>query len=68
MPRPTPLARLLASAALISAWLVALLVGWTLGGAVYLLLLTALAVFPWQSVRSRDPVGSRPQRRRNERS
>jgi hypothetical protein len=43
--------RLAAAFALLSAWLVLLLLGSPLGAAVYLLLLAALAVFPWRLLR-----------------
>ena len=43
--------RLAASFALLSAWLVLLLLGWAFGGAVYALLIAALAVFPWRELR-----------------
>lgn len=42
--------RLFASFALLSAWLVLLLLGWDLGGAVYLLLAAALVAFPWRAL------------------
>jgi hypothetical protein len=45
-------ARLAASFGLLSAWLVLLLLGWSAGGAVYLLLLAALALFPWRALRA----------------
>lgn len=37
------------SAAAVSLWLCALFVGWTLGGAVHLLLLVPLWIRPWRS-------------------
>lgn len=43
--------RLLLAAALLSAWLVLLFAGWALGGAVHLLLVATLAVFPWRELR-----------------
>jgi hypothetical protein len=46
-----PIGRLAAAFALLSAWLVLLLVGSPLGAAVYLLLVAALAVFPWRLLR-----------------
>ena len=46
--------RLAASVALLSAWLVLLLLGSPLGIAVYLLLVAALAVFPWRLLRFDD--------------
>ena len=45
---PGVLRAALACAAL-SAWLVLLFAGWTLGGAVYLLLVAALVLFPWRA-------------------
>jgi len=47
----SPTGRLIASAALLSSWLALLFVGWTFGGAVYLLLLASLALFPWKSLK-----------------
>ena len=47
----SPTQRLFVSAALISAWLVCLLIGWSLGGAIYLALLAGLAIFPWRLLR-----------------
>ena len=44
--------RLVASSALLSAWLFLLLIGWTFGGAVYLLLPASLVLFPWRALRS----------------
>jgi len=35
----------------LSAWLVLLMIGQNLGGAVYLLLVTALVLFPWHLLR-----------------
>ena len=46
--------RLLAAAALLSAWLVALLSGVALGGAIHLAAAAALAVFPWRAARGRQ--------------
>ena len=34
--------------AALSAWLGLLLIGWTLGGAIHLLLALALVLFPWR--------------------
>ena len=42
------MARLALSFGLLSAWLALLLLGWSLGGAVHLLLVGALALFPWR--------------------
>jgi len=44
-------ARLALSFGLLSAWLALLLLGWSFGGAVYLLLVAALATFPWRLLR-----------------
>lgn len=43
--------RLALAFGLLSAWLVLLLLGWSAGGAVYLLLAAALGVFPWRALR-----------------
>jgi hypothetical protein len=40
--------RLVASCALLSTWLVLLLLGYAAGGAVHLLLAASLAAFPWR--------------------
>ena len=42
--------RLFTSVALLSLWLALLLWGWALGGAVYLLLVAGLVLFPWRSL------------------
>jgi hypothetical protein len=42
---------LLASVAL-SAWLILLLTGWTLGGGVHLILVGACVAFPWREMRA----------------
>lgn len=42
------MARLLLAASAFSAWLVLLFTGWSFGGAVHLLLLAALLLFPWR--------------------
>ena len=47
----TDLSRVAVSLALLSAWLVLLLLGSPLGAAVYGLLLAALVVFPWRLLR-----------------
>jgi len=52
--------RLALSVALLSAWLALLMLGWSAGGAVYLLLVAALAVFPWRALNAR-PEGARPE-------
>jgi hypothetical protein len=43
--------RLLAAAALLGAWLVLLLSGVALGGAIHLVAVAALVVFPWGAAR-----------------
>jgi len=43
--------RLVLSVAAISAWLALLVMGWSAGGAVYLLLVAGLALFPWRVLR-----------------
>ena len=45
--------RLAGAFGLLSAWLALLLLGWGLGGAVYLLLVAALVVFPWRLLSGR---------------
>ena len=45
------LQRNLLASVLISGWLVFLLVGWALGGAIHLALVGALLVFPWRELR-----------------
>jgi hypothetical protein len=45
------LQRTLFAAVLISGWLVCLLVGWALGGAIHLALVGALLAFPWRQLR-----------------
>lgn len=50
--------RLYLACALVSAWLVLLLVGIVFGGAVHLLLAAALAAFPWPAVRRSGDRGS----------
>jgi hypothetical protein len=45
------------SFALLSSWLVLLLAGWSLGGAVYLLLVAAVVVFPWRLVLEAGEAG-----------
>jgi hypothetical protein len=51
--------RVFVSLALFSGWLALLLLGSPLGIAVYGLLLAALVVFPWRSLRA-DGDGARP--------
>lgn len=43
---------MLLAAALLSAWLLALLVGWTLGGAIHLALVAGLFLLPWRQASS----------------
>ncbi len=47
----SPLARTFVAAGLVSGWLVMLLVGWSLGGAIHLALVAAVALFPWRELR-----------------
>ncbi len=49
--------RLLASAALGGAWLVPLLSGVALGGAIHLVAVAALVVFPWAALRAEREAG-----------
>lgn len=51
MPGPFP--RALISAGLLSLWLLFLMIGWTLGGAVYLLLVVSVVLFPWKETFAR---------------
>ncbi len=46
--------RLVASAACLSAWLMLLFSGYSLGGAAHLLLAAALALFPWRAISAPD--------------
>ena len=50
-------ARLAASFGMLSLWLALLLMGWTAGGAVYLLLAGAVVLFPWRLLRGVEPPG-----------
>ena len=45
------MARLTLSVAALSAWLILLLSGFVLGGAVHLLLAASLLLFPWREAR-----------------
>ena len=45
--------RLTLSVASLAAWLVLLMSGFALGGAIHLLLLASLALFPWREARRR---------------
>jgi len=47
---PTP--KLVISAVLFSAWMAMLLFGWIFGGAIHLLLLASVALFPWKVLKS----------------
>jgi hypothetical protein len=47
----SPTVRAAAALALVSTWVVALFSGVAAGGAVHLVLLAALAVFPWRVLR-----------------
>lgn len=57
---PASTLRLAAVALALSAWLVLLFSGVALGGAVHLLLLVALAAFPWRELRPVAPVEGEP--------
>ena len=52
--------RLLLSVGLVSAWLALLILGWSAGGAVYLLLVAGLAKFPWRELRGGDDSDTPP--------
>ena len=54
-----PTRKMLLSVGLLSLWLVLLMLGHTFGGAVYLLLIAALALFPWRALRSSPDQRSR---------
>ena len=45
--------RLTLSVVLLSAWLILLMSGFALGGAVHLLLVGSLVLFPWREARQR---------------
>lgn len=47
----SPLQRTFAAAVLFSVWMVCLLSGWTFGGAAYLALFGAVALFPWRALK-----------------
>jgi hypothetical protein len=47
--------RLALAFGLLSAWLFLLLIGWSFGGWVYLLLAASLAAFPWDQLREGGP-------------
>ncbi|HVT16025.1 MAG TPA: DUF5670 family protein [Thermoanaerobaculia bacterium] len=42
---------------LLSGWLALLFAGWSAGGAVHLLLVAALVLFPWRSLPGEAPNG-----------
>jgi len=44
--------KLVVSTILFSTWMSLLLFGWTFGGAVYLLLLACLVLFPWKALKA----------------
>jgi hypothetical protein len=46
-----PLARAVSALLLFSGWMALFFAGWTAGGALHLLLLAALALFPWGLLR-----------------
>ena len=48
MPRLSESARLAVVGGLLSGWLVLLMSGWIVGGAVHLLPVAAVALFPWR--------------------
>lgn len=52
------MARAALSVAALSAWLVLLFVGWTVGGAVYLLFAAAMVLFPWRAAMSTGARGT----------
>ena len=47
------MARLTLSVALLSAWLILLLSGFALGGAIHLLFVGSLVLFPWRQAREK---------------
>ena len=60
-PPLRPTVRAFGAALSFSLWMLLLLAGWALGGAVHLLLAPALGLFPWRSVQRRSRVaGSDP--------
>lgn len=52
--RDRPTLRTALALAALSAWLVLLFSGWTAAGAVHLLLVVAVALFPWRAAVARD--------------
>jgi hypothetical protein len=57
---PASTRRLAGVALALSAWLLLLFSGVALGGAVHLLLLVALAAFPWRELRPVTPAAGGP--------
>ena len=53
MSRLSPTLRIALSAVALSSWIVLLFAGYTLGGAVHLLLAAGLVLFPWRLLRER---------------
>lgn len=51
LPPASPTVRAALSLAGLSAWVVALFVGWAGAGAVHLLLVAAVLLFPWRAAR-----------------
>jgi hypothetical protein len=52
----SPLARAALALASVSAWLTLLLAGRTAGGAIHLLLLAGLLLFPWRALAAQHPL------------
>ena len=52
--RVTPMLRLTLSVVLLAAWLVLLMSGVALGGAIHLLLVASLVLFPWRAAGERQ--------------
>jgi hypothetical protein len=47
--------RLLLSAAALAAWMFLLFLGWTVGGAIHLLLIGSIVAFPWRELGKSRP-------------
>lgn len=47
----SPISRLATSAILFSAWMALLFFGWAFGGAIHILLLASVALFPWKALK-----------------
>lgn len=45
-----------------SAWMLFLLVGWAAGGAIHLLLVAALVLFPWRDETTDEPETAEPEK------